>query len=214
MEIQSFTCGPFQTNAYIISCKISNKCAIVDPAPDSFHEIVECIEKNKLIPELILLTHSHFDHIGDLKKVKDYYKIPVCIHPADRDNVETPGSDGVPFFMSIPKTEIDTLLTDQQVMQLGELSFKVLHTPGHSPGGVCFYFAEKAVLISGDTLFKGSIGNLSLPTANIPDMSASLAILSKLPEKTKVYPGHGTSTTIGNESWLSSPEELFPDLNQ
>ncbi len=212
MDIQSFTCGPYQTNAYILSCSDTKECAIIDPAPESFDAIVESIEKNKLKPKSVLLTHSHFDHIGDLAKIKDYYHIPVFVHPNDKENVTHPGSDGIPFFMDTPATQIDILLTDGQIIKVGSLSIEVIHLPGHSPGGVGFYLKSENTLISGDTLFKGSIGNLSLPTANIEDMKVSLKKLSRLPPNTTVYSGHGASTTIGRETWLEAPEELFPDL--
>ncbi len=212
MDIHAFTCGPYQTNAYVLSCSKTKECTIIDPAPDSFHEIVEFIGKKKLNPQNILLTHSHFDHIGDLAKTKEYYKIPVFIHEGDKENVLHPGSDGIPFFTEVPPTEIDAYLSDDQVLKLGKLELQVIHLPGHSPGGIGLYLSKENTLFAGDTLFKGSIGNLSLPTANIGDMKKSLKRLSQLPSKTTVYSGHGAPTTIKNESWLSAPEELFPDL--
>lgn len=213
MTIKAFSSGPLYTNAMVLSCESSKKAAIIDPAPESFSSLVEYIQSNDLDPAYILLTHSHFDHIGDLKKTKNYFKVPVYVHDFDKANVLEPGADGIPFFSTIPPTEVDGSLVDGQFLELGSLKIKVIHTPGHSPGGVCFYIKEQKLLISGDTLFKGSIGNLSLPTSSPKDMRASLQTLAKLPAETAVYPGHGDPTTLHEESWISAPEKFFSELN-
>lgn len=210
MKIQHVPSGPFLTKAYIASCPATSVAAIIDPSPDSTEKITNYITANSLIPKKILLTHSHWDHIADVYLVKRHYpEIPVFIHPLDAPNLIHPGSDGLPYPGLIQGVEPDHLFVDGETLSIGEMLFKVIHTPGHTPGGVCFYFDKEGVLFSGDTLFKGSIGNLSFPSC-VPDkMWPSLDKLAKLPPETQVYPGHGLSTTIGSESWLPNARKIF-----
>lgn len=209
MIIQAFPCGPFQTNAYIIACPVTHQAAFVDPSPNSFFSLTQAIEQNQLKPKAILLTHSHWDHIADVVAVKEKYKIPVAIHPLDAPNLEKPGADLLPCWIDIEGVTPDHHLEEDDCISIGNLKFTVIHTPGHSPGSICLYCAEENTLISGDTLFKGSIGNLSFPTS-LPDaMWPSLEKLAKLPGNTKVFPGHGSATTIAAEKWLKNAKNFF-----
>ena len=209
MIIQAFPSGPFETNAYIAACPHTNKAAVIDPAPGSFSLLVSYLENNHLNPTVILITHSHWDHIGDAAAVKAKYQIPLYIHPLDAENLESPGADGLPCWIDIPGTIPTNLVKEEDVIPVGDLLFSVIDTPGHTPGGVCFYCRTENVLFSGDTLFKGTIGNLSFSTGRPALMWPSLAKLALLPPETKVYPGHGATTTIGNERWLNKAKELF-----
>jgi len=209
MIIQAFPSGPFATNAYIVACPITRKAAIIDPAPGSFPALSSFIEKNQLIPDKILLTHTHWDHIGDASLIKEKYTIPIYVHELDKENLELPGSDGLPCWISIKGIKADHLLKEGDIVPVGEVQFKVIHTPGHTPGGVCLYSDKEKVLLSGDTLFQGTIGNISFPTARPHLMWDSLAKLAKLPKETLVYPGHGPSTTIGEEDWLPNAKRIF-----
>jgi glyoxylase-like metal-dependent hydrolase (beta-lactamase superfamily II) len=209
MMIQPFPSGPFETNAYVVACLNTKKAAIIDPAPNSTDAITSFLKSHDLKLKIILITHSHWDHIADTAKFKVEFKAPVYIHSLDVPNLQNPGSDGLPLWFDIEGVLPDRFLTDGDIIEIGNLQFKVIHTPGHTPGGVCFYCEEEGVLIAGDTLFKGSIGNLSFPTANASDMWKSLAKLAHLPPETKVYPGHGPSTTIGKEHWLARAQEIF-----
>ena len=208
MLIHQIPSGPCVTNAYIVAAAKSAEAAIIDPAPDSFDSIVKLIEKSDLKPVKIILTHSHWDHIADVKPLKDKYNIPVYIHFLDRDNLEVPGSDRLPCWIDIPSVTPDFIFNEKPLI-IGNLEAFVINTPGHTPGGVCFYLPKEKLLFSGDTLFAGTIGNLSFPTARPALMWKSLAILAKLPIDTKVLPGHGPATTIGKEKWLDQAEELF-----
>ncbi len=160
-------------------------------------------------PQKILLTHSHWDHIADAALLKAHYQIPVLIHPDDAGNLERPGSDRLPCRLNIPGVSPDGWLEEGAEIPVGALTFKVIHTPGHTPGGVCLYCAAHRLLLSGDTLFKGSMGTLALPTAQPQLMWNSLKKLARLPPDTKAFPGHGPSTTIGAESWLDQAEKFF-----
>ena len=209
MYLQAFPSGPFETNAYLIACPHTGLAAVVDPAPDSFDAVVAAIEEHKFTPIAILLTHSHWDHIADVIKFKTKYQIPVFVHPLDAPNLEEPGADLLPCWIDIPGVRADKNLKDGDLISVGEIVFEVIDTPGHSPGSVCFYCKSEEILISGDTLFRGSIGNISFPTSRPKLMWTSLDKLAKLPASTRVYPGHGSSTTIGNEIWLSQAESVF-----
>jgi len=209
MMLKAFPSGPFETNAYVVACPRTRHAAIVDPAPDSFDAITSYIEHQHLKPTALLLTHSHWDHIADASRIKEKYKIPVYIHKDDAPNLESPGEDGLPCWIAIEGVTPNHLIDQGSTIDVGDLHFEVLHTPGHTPGGVCFYCPGENLLLSGDTLFKGTIGNLSFATGRPSLMWPSLDKLAKLPPQTHVYPGHGPSTTIGQEKWLPRAEEIF-----
>jgi len=209
MIIQAFPSGPCVTNAYIVGCPDSKSAAIIDPAPESADRLIKHLETHHLTPDKIILTHSHWDHIGDVAPLLKKYPIPVFIHPLDQGNLESPGSDGLPCWISIEGVKATHFLNENDIIEIGLLKFHVIHTPGHTPGGICLYNEEEGVLISGDTLFKGSIGNLSFTTGQPDLMWPSLDKLAKLPSKTRVFSGHGSSTTIGAESWLPNAKRVF-----
>lgn len=209
MIVQSFPSGPIETNAYVVACPQTHEAAIVDPAPESADTVISYITKAKLIPKMILLTHSHWDHIADVVPLVKHYSIPVYIHPFDAPNLEKPGSDKLPCWIPMQGIKPTFYLHEGESLTIGKLVFFVIHTPGHSPGSVCFYCPEAAILMSGDTLFRGSIGTLSIPTAQPDLMWGSLDKLATLPSDTVVYPGHGPSTTIGGETWLPKAQEHF-----
>lgn len=202
MIVEKLLSGPLSTNSYLIACKKTSHAAIIDPALGSFHPLMESLQKQNLVLQKILLTHSHLDHFSDAHLFLAATKALLFVHELDRLNVEKPGSDGLGLFMPAKEAKVDGLLHALDKISIGNFQATVLHTPGHSPGSVCFYFANESVLFSGDTLFKGSFGNLSFPGCCKKDMCKSLADLKKLPKQTLVYPGHGENTTIGNESWL------------
>lgn len=209
MIVHPFPSGPLTTNCYVVVCPVTKQTAIVDPAPESAATVIDFISKQALIPNKILITHSHWDHTADTKKLLKKYKIPVLIHALDAGNLEHPGSDGLPCWLDIPEVTPSELLKEGDIITVGTLVFEVIHTPGHTPGGVCFYCKDQQLLLSGDTLFQGTIGNLSFSTGRPSLMWGSLKKLAKLPPETRVYPGHGPSTTIGAEPWLENAEQFF-----
>jgi glyoxylase-like metal-dependent hydrolase (beta-lactamase superfamily II) len=209
MIIEILPSGPFETNAYIVACSKTSHAAIIDPAPGSAEKILSHLSKKQWQPSKILITHSHWDHIADTAQLKQKLNVPVYVHSLDAPNLKMPGSDNLPCWIEIEGVVPDVLVEEGDTIPIGELQFQVIHTPGHTPGGVCFYLKEQGTLFSGDTLFKGTIGNLSFPTAQPELMWTSLEKLSKLPFETKVYPGHGPSTTIGQEKWLSNAKKIF-----
>jgi hydroxyacylglutathione hydrolase len=210
MFIQAFPSGPLSTNAYVAACTHTGQAVVFDPAPDSFQDIQSFVAKKNLNLQKILLTHSHWDHIADVFQFKEKFHIPIYIHPLDAPNLQKPGVDGLPCWIDIRPIEPDAWLEEGMELPVGEHTFHVLHTPGHSPGSVCFYEPQQHVLFSGDTLFQGSIGNLSFPMSQPALMWPSLAKLAQLPSETRVFPGHGSATTIEAESsWLPYAQKMF-----
>jgi len=199
MLLYKFPFGPLSTNAILIGCTETRKGAVIDPSLGATDVVLQQAAASQLKIEAILLTHSHWDHIADVAEVKKRTGAPLYVHPLDQENVEHPGTDGLPLFVHIVGTTVDHLLRDGQIVAVGNLELRVLHTPGHSPGGVCYYVQGENTLIAGDTLFRGSIGRMDLPTGNPDQMQHSLHRLAQLPPETRVIPGHGADTTIAAE---------------
>lgn len=202
-----FPAGPFSTNAYLYVSSMDREGVLIDAPPESFDPIFTYLKEHEIQLKYLLLTHSHWDHIGDVARFKKAFpEIIIAIHPDDAPNLEQPGVDRLPCWIEIEGVKPDLLLDEKSSLPYG---LTVIETPGHTPGGVSFYDAKNQVLFSGDTLFQGSIGNLSFPTARPRFMWQSLKKLAILPPNTKVFPGHGPSTTIGDESWLARAEDIF-----
>lgn len=202
MFIQSFSSGPLKTNAILIACQKTLQAMVIDPSYGSFQSIFKVVQKNSFQVKHIFLTHSHWDHIADVFIMKEKFQSSVWVHPKDAENLIHPGSDGIPLLFEIKGVKPDRFLEDQMEIQVGEILFQVIHTPGHSPGSICFYFPKEKILVTGDTLFCGTMGALHLPTAEPEKMWSSLKRLGQLPPETRVLPGHGPETTIGKEHWL------------
>ncbi len=213
MDIQVFPAGPAATNAILCACTRTKQAALFDPAHGSGVLIIKHLSDKAYALNGIYLTHSHWDHIADIFALREKFPhVPVFVHKADAGNLQEPGSDGLPCPLTIPPIEPTGYLEEGSEFDLGDVRWHVMHTPGHTPGGVCFYAKEEGVLISGDTLFKGSIGNLSFPTAQPERMWPSLKRLAQLPSNTRVIPGHGEETTIGQEAWLERAEQKFKNF--
>lgn len=199
--IRVFTLGPFETNCYVVSFDGSPACWIVDAGFDP-GEMIEHVTSAGLRPEAVVLTHAHADHIAGLEKVRGAYPgVPVLIHAAEREFLTDPvlnlsAGMGLPIRCRAP----DRLLEGEQELELSGRSWRVLHTPGHSPGGIALVHDESGTALVGDTLFKGSIGRTDFPTSDHEALERSIRErLYRLPDTTKVYPGHGPVTTIGAE---------------
>ncbi len=197
LEVASF--GPVDTNAVLIACEKTLSAAVIDLPLGSSEWLTGRLKALGLSLNKILLTHSHWDHIADVSFVKEQTQAPIYVHTADASNVEHPGIDGLPLFFSIQGIKPDHMIQEGETIGLGDLSISVIHTPGHTPGGVCFYIPQENVLISGDTFFRGAIGKVAFPTGSPELMKSSLQRLLLLPESTRVIPGHGGETTLGRE---------------
>ena len=199
MLLYKFSSGPLATNAVLFAAVVGGIGAVIDPSPGSAEKILSQAEKDKLKIEKILLTHSHWDHFADAHILKEKTGAFLYVHSLDAKNLEIPGSDGVPLFTPIHPVVPNFFLKEGEIIRVGPLCLEVIHTPGHSPGGVSFYLKNENILFAGDTLFLGGIGRLDLPTGNVDDMKKSLMKLARLPQKTRVISGHGPDTEIGKE---------------
>jgi len=197
MLIEKFTVGPLETNCYIVSDAGSKEALIIDPG-DEPDLLIDYIKGNNLILKYIICTHCHFDHIAVLSDIKEATGASVVIHKDDLDLYNNIQKQGLMWGFEIePLPEPDIFVSDGDILTIGKIEFKILHTPGHSPGGLCIL--SGGILFSGDTLFYGSVGRTDLPGGNIEKLKKSFKYLMELPEKTIVMPGHGPETTIGKE---------------
>lgn len=200
MKVYKFIIGKnfefFTVNSYLIV--VGTETIIVDPG-DEWEKLKSFIEKNNLTPGLVICTHCHIDHIKDVKIVSEYFNIPVAISKYEKDLLENNELNLSLFFnIKFNKFEVSKYLEDNEEINIGEESLRIIHTPGHTPGSICIK-GDKFIL-TGDTLFKGSIGRTDLPQGNYDQLINSIInkILT-LPAKYIVYPGHEENTTIENE---------------
>lgn len=195
-KIIRLTVGPLQENCYIVYNK-ENECVIIDPGYESLR-IIDTIEKEELKPLYILLTHGHIDHIGAVKDLKDKYGISVYIHNKDKDMLEKPNKNSASLYgMSVNGAKADYFVKEGNDIKFSDDSFKVIETPGHTGGGVCYKLDN--ILFSGDTLFLGSIGRYDFSESSGLDLMNSLKKLTLLDKNTIVLPGHGPETSIEYE---------------
>jgi hydroxyacylglutathione hydrolase len=197
--IACITVGDFEENCYLFACPHTKEAVIIDPG-DEPERILATIKELQIIPRYILNTHGHIDHICAIDAVSQVYPVPLAIHPADVA-MYTDERSAAMFGLRAPlvKRKPDILLQEGQRITFGTLSLEVLHTPGHTLGGVCLVCPTYCVF-SGDTLFYRSIGRTDLPGGNYEQLVASIRTkLYTLDDDLAVFPGHGEPTTIEEE---------------
>ena len=208
MGIKQWTGPPVETHTYLLYDPPSTEAWVIDAPLETAATILDYVRGHGLRLTRVILTHGHFDHILDAQRYQEA-GIPVAAHPDSRPLLKAPQTAlfGVPHPM--PQFEIDEELAEGTRLRLGETSWEVWAMPGHAPGHVALYSPAQAVLFGGDLLFQQGYGRLDLPGCSQSAMATSLLRLLDLPPQTRVYPGHGPSTTIGQERpWL---EPLLSD---
>lgn len=199
LKIGKIVIGSVQTNCYFVYKENDNKIIVVDPA-DRGEYLYNAFKEAGLEVAAILLTHAHFDHIWGCNKLRELSGVQVFALEDEKELCESAKLNvsedvGRPYTVTV-----DWYLRDGEKITIEDMEFKVIATPGHTQGSCCYYFEKDNLLISGDTLFEGSVGRTDLPTGNGPTLSRSLKEkLMDLPDETLVFPGHGNSTTIGDE---------------
>ena len=200
MILETFPVGPLQCNCTLLGDEAAGEAIVIDPG-DEIHRIQKRLEELGLKLRQILVTHAHIDHVGGALKLKRLTGAPIFLNENDLPLLQM--MDDQAAWIGVPTPEVglpDEGLIDGQSIGLGGYPAEVIHTPGHTQGSVCLYFAPLKMVAAGDTLFSGSIGRTDLPGGNSEQIIESIhARLLKLPDTTKVIQGHGPSTSIGIE---------------
>jgi hydroxyacylglutathione hydrolase len=201
MLLESFPVGPLQCNCSIIACPETKEAAIVDPGGDP-EKILALVKEHGLTVKYILHTHAHFDHVLGSRAIKEATGGKICLHTGDQWLYDNLAKQGNLFGFDITEPlPVDVYLEDEQDLKIGKGQAKVIHTPGHTPGSLCFEHADKEnVLFAGDTLFRRSIGRTDLWGGSFEQIIKSISErLFKLEDSTRVIPGHGPDTDIWSE---------------
>jgi len=198
LDVVSFTVGPLGVECYLASCPRTREAVVIDPGGDA-PLILEKIRAEKLLVRRILLTHAHGDHIGGIREIKAATGAPVCVHAEEVGSLTDPMENMSALFgMPIVSDPADALIDEGDEIVVGESILRILHTPGHTPGGVSFH--GPGMVFTGDALFREGIGRTDLPRASSEQLVESIRTkLFTLDDDTVVYPGHGEPTTIGHE---------------
>ena len=202
MKIDHLILGGYETNCYVLrTSEAAQDCLIIDAGLGA-EKLIKFLKEHKLNPLAIVLTHGHIDHIEGVAALRiEFPDIKVHIHKLDADMLTEPYTNLSAMTGSAFSVEpADFLLEEQSVIELAEIKLSVLHTPGHTPGGISLYSKDDRVVFVGDTLFAESIGRTDFPNGNMEQLLQGIREkLFTLPDETKVYPGHGPITTIAHE---------------
>lgn len=204
IKIERIVCNMLQENCYVVSDD-TLECVIIDCGafyPEERRSIVDFIRSKNLVPKHLLCTHGHVDHNFGIDTISDAFGILPEVHADDNHFMEHLPDQAFQFIGYRPDNDyppVGAALIDGQDVTFGHHTIRVIHTPGHSRGSVCFYLPDENVLFSGDTLFQRSIGRTDLAGGSMMQIIQSLRLLAQLPDETVVYPGHGGVTTMGEE---------------
>lgn len=204
IKIEQYCVGMAGTNCYFIINKDTDEILIVDPGGQG-EKLRNIIKRCSYKPAAILLTHGHFDHVLAVKELAAQYQIRVYAHEEEEETLTQPGLNLSGMAGKSENFYADVYVRDKQQLDLIGIRILVLHTPGHTDGGCCYYFQEQKILISGDTLFAGSVGRTDFPNGSSSRLIRSIREqLLVLPDDVAVYPGHMHTSTIGEER-VSNP---------
>jgi hydroxyacylglutathione hydrolase len=200
MILEMLTVSPFQENCYIIGDEESGVGAVVDPG-DEAARIALAVEQTDLDVASIIITHAHIDHVGAVAALVDEYACPVLMHAEAEPMLAQLPTQAMMMGLKFGKVPaVDHYIGDEEVLEVGDLKLRALYTPGHAPGHLAFYIEDAGLVLSGDALFAGSVGRADLPGGSMEVLMRSIEErLLTLPDETRVFPGHGPQTEIGNE---------------
>jgi hydroxyacylglutathione hydrolase len=200
MILEMLTVGPFQENCYIIGDEESGVGAVVDPG-DEAARVALAVEQTDLDVASIIVTHAHIDHVGAVADLVEEYACPVLMHAEAEPMLKQLPTQAMMMGLKFGKVPtVDHYIGDEEVIEVGDLRLRSLYTPGHAPGHLAFYVEDESLVLSGDALFAGSVGRVDLPGGSMEVLMRSIEErLLTLPHETRVFPGHGPQTEIGNE---------------
>lgn len=198
-KVEGYQVGQIMTNCYLVSNEETKELLIIDPG-DQADLLARKIDESGAKPMAILLTHGHFDHVLAVNELAEQYQIPVYAHENEKKQLHSTAVEFFPHLGRSGEIRVDHFISGEPLLKLAGFEIKVLMTPGHTQGGVCYYFEKEGLLFSGDTLFFGSIGRTDFPGGSYKDLIQSVETkLFPLPEDVVVYPGHNNATSIGFE---------------
>jgi hydroxyacylglutathione hydrolase len=197
MKIECLTVGPIQSNCYIVWDEKNREGIVIDPG-DEAGRILRTIERNDIKIDIIVCTHAHFDHVGGVPGVREKTDAKVAVGREDLELFRLAGRQAALWGFHVEQpSDPDIILTEGDEIKAGDLGFTVVSTPGHSPGGICLL--GEGVLFTGDTVFAGSVGRTDLPGGSTEDLKKSFSRIISLPVGTRILPGHGPESTVGEE---------------
>lgn len=209
LTVRTVPGAPLETNCYLVADVQAGDAILIDAPKQVVEQMTAYAEELGVTIGQIICTHGHWDHTMGLPELMTATGAPVACHAQDADLLEHPTF--APFNLPFTLTPVtpDRFLAEGDAVVVGSHAFTVYSTPGHTPGSICLYDEKDAMLFSGDTLFAGTCGRVDFPGGNPEQMIQSLQQLRSLPAETRVFPGHGSETTIGKESgWLANVEEM------
>ena len=199
MKIEQYCVGQVGTNCYFAVNEDTKELLVIDPG-DSAQMLAGKIRQKGLKPAAVLLTHGHFDHAMAAQELAELFDMKIYAHEAEKNTLEQPGLNVSAMIGRRDSYHADVYVKDKEVLDLAGMEILVLHTPGHTEGGCCYYLEKERVLFSGDTLFCQSVGRTDFPGGSMKKIVRSIKEkLLVLPEEVRVYPGHMDLTTIGME---------------
>lgn len=197
MIIKRLVVGPLEENTYIIGDENTRQAIVIDPG-DEPDRILDLVKNDGLEVNAIICTHAHFDHVGASSEIKDATGAKILMHKDDLESYSLAKDQAAFWGYSVDDLpQPDGFIDEGDEIKVGDLRFRVMHTPGHSLGGICLY--GEGIAITGDTIFQGSVGRTDFPGGSIDKLKESFKRLLALPEETKILSGHGPETTVGIE---------------
>ncbi|MBO5371265.1 MAG: MBL fold metallo-hydrolase [Lachnospiraceae bacterium] len=199
LRVEQYVVGPVMTNCYFAVNEDTNEMFIVDPGAWA-SELIQRVSKCGAAPVAVLLTHGHFDHASAARALAEEYGIQIYAHEAEKETLENPDINLCGMVRLNEVYSADCYVKDGEILNIAGFEIKVLHTPGHTKGGCCYYIEKEQAVFSGDTLFNASVGRTDFPGGSASVLLRSIEEkLLPMPGQTKVYPGHNDTTTIGWE---------------
>jgi hydroxyacylglutathione hydrolase len=193
MPYLSLEVGDLGTNCYLFFAAGSRRCFVIDPGAEA-EKILARIAEARLLPQAVVLTHAHPDHLGAAAALVNRFGVPLWVHAADEKLMRSPAGRGLAAMFGVKAPAADRLLVDREVLALDGLELKVIHSPGHSPGSILLY--GDGLLFTGDTLFKNDVGRTDLPGGDEEELKRSLARIREFPAATVILPGHGEGSVL------------------